>query len=290
MRKKINSIRFFLIDILSALTLVVCGVTAIWGNKTKVEESILIGIGVIFAYLAYRLTIKTSPLNFIESFKEYCRECADSLKMATNDSQISTIQTPIKVDVTNDPDYKTYITTTADVIIAQSTKNNGHKVSLYRRLVVINDKNRPTEISNEKEKLIELVDIIYYKLEYSNHWQPTLKNIEIAIVEANDINKSPYANIDILIVAECILKLCFPKYLPDKQEFIWGTSLNIRKNGLLEDYSIHCHHFKEIFDEVWDKCKKTHRVINLGEFYNPNEKKISKTKTLNAIDNLFTSL
>ena len=256
MKNIINKHRYdSLIYLFTLLTfLLACVKLVLTASHTRfpeIAEYTIIGIEAGFALSIFILGFKVSPVDFINSFRSYCRVLSKALSRINNEIEICTIQTPIEIVGDADVYYKEYLTATAKALTKLDGKNS-HLVGSYRRIVVINSKDSK-EKENEKKKLVTFVDTIFNYIKInSKTYNGNLKNIKILITNWDAINKTPFLNMDVLIVGEDFLNIAIPKYYHQGKEFVWGTSINIQKNALLkQDYKEEVLIFRQIYDEAW---------------------------------------
>ncbi|MFA6128223.1 MAG: hypothetical protein WC699_13050 [Bacteroidales bacterium] len=153
-------------------------------------------------------------ISFVSTFEEYCLACKETILIAENDSEISTIQTPLNLYSDTTPDsgyYKDYITVTAAQLLLKNKYTQCSKILSYRRLVVINDIKDKKEIKDEIEKIIVFVKAIYSQLDQRTEgWKPSLNGIHVGIIKSKDIFNSPFSHLDVLLIKKYPYCNCFP--------------------------------------------------------------------------------
>lgn len=225
--------------------------------------------------------------NFIDSFNVFCAESIKAIQGSKNDSRIFSIQTPLIPSEYNEGiDYfNAYIDSIVEQILTKNKEINCSKISSFKRLIVINDKSDIIEIQQEKDKLKIFINSLFKKVK-SVDWVPSLRNIEIGLIDANNMFASPLSHIDILLVMDSHLVIAFPKEKETGYE--WGTSIHFNGNDEYNEFIHKMPIFSDLFTKVWNKPEV--KKINLGDYYNQEYMGVSRDDTLKEIDNLFKQI
>lgn len=254
----------------------------------------IVGEGIVIKEkkeLTQKLNEMKQNISFLINFEDYCNDCKNAIVSASNNSSVSTIQTPIFLESDNSANsghFKDYITETAKQLLIKNSSTNSAKIILYRRLIVINNKNDVREINEEKIKLRVFLDSLYNELHnWTDTWKPTLKNIHIGIIRAEDIFNSPFSNLDVLLVTNTHLVIAFP--IENNNNYMWGTSLHLNnKKGYFDKFDLHVQKFEEIYKRVWDNSKI--KRVDFGNYHQSGNLDTSKANILKAIEASFSSL
>ncbi|MCF8428442.1 MAG: hypothetical protein K9I36_17035 [Bacteroidia bacterium] len=225
--------------------------------------------------------------SFIDSFNIFCSESIKAIQQTKNDSKIFSIQTPLIPSEYNEGiDYfKAYIDSIVEQLLTKNIEINCSKISSFKRLIVINDKNDAIEIGQEKDKLQIFINSLFERV-YSIDWVASLRNIEIGLIDANSMIASPLSHIDILLVLDSHLVIAFPKEKETGYE--WGTSIHFNGNDEYNDFIHKMPIFSDLFNKVWNKPEV--KKINLGEYYNHENWGSSRDKILEETNNLFKQI
>lgn len=241
----------FLVSLFSLIALLISG-ALLWLTIKEISipkwaNLVISSVGIIFSIIVLILGFLVSPVDFIDDFAKYCNVCSNSLSKIKKSCEIYTIQTPINFEK-GDKEYRafqSYLETTAKVLIKQRKSN--HLINHYKRLVVIYNNSDKTK---DKNNLLDFVEKVFKNSNQVNDFG----NIEILVARHEAIDKSPYTNMDILIIGKRDLNIAIPKYQHNK--FHWGLSIHIQKTSSLRGYNLKVYELKEVFDEAWRAAKR----------------------------------
>jgi hypothetical protein len=239
---------------------------------------------------------KNSVPRFIANFCAFCQESIKAIKLSENNSEILTIQTPLNPSETapGKASFSEYLKSIVNELLTKNNDSNSSKVSVFKRLIVINNSNDASEIAQEKEKIVQFIELIYDKLtNWTNPWKPDLSNISIGLVEAGKIASSPFSHLDILLIKNSHLVIAFSK--EDGNGYSWGTSIHFNKNKFNDNFSEQIPIFAAIYNNVWDTKDMSNKSclvhkIEFSQLHDPNNIGFSKTTVLKQVETVFSSI
>jgi hypothetical protein len=183
--------------------------------------------------------------HFINSFAEYCENCAEMMTRATGD--VRTVQTPSR-GVGSSIAFRKYLRVTADKIVQPSGPPT-HGVTLYRRLVVVD----AASFESESGKLAVFFDALHDALARATKdtvGEVDLSCLELCIVHRDTMSQFFHSNLDVHITAanECALAFQRPQTGQTGVENLWQTCL-YASLGTQSD----AERLIQSFDEVWSQ-------------------------------------
>lgn len=209
--------------------------------------------GILATVFFLYLSLRVSCVDFAKNFAHYCGLCRKAISRVPHDSVVSTIQTPIETTGLDGP-YGEYINQTVARLVGQKRFpwTRRRLIHAYQRLVVVNG---VADIEPQKRKLKSFVESVFSEVKKQKPI-PTLENVVLGVIDFEHIKSSPLSNMDVLLISDCDFVIALPLFNSAAQRYEWGTSMHLREDSAVTNFSGGSVTLHEVFRDAWNQATK----------------------------------